>query len=153
LIFVSIDVDGLDYFIFDKFNKYLPKVVCIEVTSGHMPEFDTILPENIAQNIVGQSLSVMSRKAAEKGYFPLCYTGNLFLVKNEYSHLFNDDRKSIPDMYREFLEYIVRPDRDLLRYLYNLFCTPSGRQQQTHLFGGYIFPDNRFIRELGESSL
>jgi hypothetical protein len=102
--FVSIDVDGLDYFIFQKMNKYLPKVICIEVNAGHSPEFSEIFPENIASNNIGQSLKVMTDLAKVKGYFPLCYTGNLFLVKNEYFDLFkNDVFHSIEDMYFAFL--------------------------------------------------
>ena len=88
--FISIDVDGLDYFIFDKLNKYLPKVICIEVASGHAPTFSKFLPDYIAKNIVGQSIEIMSKKGLEKGYFTLCYTGNLFLVKLEYINLFKD---------------------------------------------------------------
>ena len=106
--FVSIDVDGLDYFIFEKMNKYLPKVICIEVNAGHHPEYPFLIPESVASENIGQSIKVISDMGAKKGYFPLCYTGNLFLVKNEYKHLFVNDTKSLSDIYRDFLQFLGR---------------------------------------------
>jgi hypothetical protein len=116
--FVSIDVDGLDYFIFTQIKKYLPKVICIEVNAGHHPEYPYVIPENIASNNIGQSIKVISSLATTKGYFPLCYTGNLFLVKNEYIHLFRDDIRTFSDMYIEFLQHL---DRDGVLHLKNTF--------------------------------
>ena len=103
---VSIDVDGLDYYIFEKMVKYLPKVVCIEVNAGHHPEYSDIIPMSIASDNVGQSLRVISSLADSKVYFPLCYTGNLFLVKKEYLPLFNDVVRPLSDMYTEFLTHL-----------------------------------------------
>lgn len=146
--FISIDVDGLDYFIFEKMNKYLPKVVCIEVSSGHSPDFSAILPDEIAKNNVGQSIEVMSKLGNQKGYFTLCYTGNLFLIKNEFRHIFQDDIKNNIDIYFDFLEYIVGPDKDLIQYLYNLYCSPHKAERefnQTHQFN-FIFPENEYMK-------
>ena len=103
--FVSIDVDGLDYFIFEKFQKYLPSVICIEVNAGHHPEYDHIIPINIASDNIGQSIKVISDLASKKGYFPLCYTANLFLVKNEFKYLFKENIMSITDIYLDFLQH------------------------------------------------
>jgi len=116
--FISIDVDGLDYNIFKATNTYLPKVICIEVNAGHSPEFDQELSNDIAVNNIGQSLQIVCNLAATKGYFPLCYTGNLFLVKNEYKHLFLQDIKPIKDLYIDFLSYL---DNDGVKHLYNTF--------------------------------
>ena len=104
--FVSIDVDGLDYFIFQKMNKYLPSVICIEVNAGHSPEYAEVIPENIASDNIGQSIYVITEEAKRKGYFALCYTGNLFLVKNEYRELFAADIRGLTDMYIEFLQHL-----------------------------------------------
>jgi hypothetical protein len=115
---ISIDVDGLDYNIFKAMNKYLPKVICIEVNAGHSPLYNVEIPINISQNNVGQSLKVICDYAATKDYFPLCYTGNLFLVKNEYKELFKDDVKELQDMYYEFLGDL---DLDAINHLINVF--------------------------------
>jgi hypothetical protein len=132
--FISIDVDGLDYYIFKTMNIYLPKVICIEVNAGHSPEFNTELPKNIAENNIGQSLQIICKVAASKGYFPLCYTGNLFLVKNEYKNLFLQDIKPIKDLYIDFLSYL---DTNAIKYLYNTFVV-------TKYFNGLWF-DNQVL--------
>ena len=153
--FISIDVDGLDYFILQKLNKYLPKVICIEVSSGHSPNFSELLNENVARNNVGQSIHVMTKMASEKGYFPLCYTGNLFLVKNEYKDIFKDYIKTNEDIYKDFLNHVVGTNRQLMQYLYELYCSPNiqsrnVRQNQTF---GYVFPENHIMREFIQSKL
>ena len=153
--FISIDVDGLDYFILQKLNKYLPKVICIEVSSGHSPNFSELLNENVARNNVGQSINVMAKMAYEKGYFPLCYTGNLFLVKNEYKDIFKDYIKTNEDIYKDFLNHVVGTDRQLMQYLYELYCSDNiglRNKRQSEIFG-YVFPDNHLMKEFIQSKL
>jgi hypothetical protein len=130
--FVSIDVDGLDYFIFDKMKKYLPKVICIEVNSGHHPEYPHIIPEKIAANNVGQSIKVISELARDKGYFPLCYMANLILVRSEYIHLFANDIRSLSDMYIEYLQSLPKED---IAYLKDLFVVKK-------MFNGFLFENS-----------
>lgn len=116
--FISIDVDGLDYFILEYMNKYLPSVICIEINAGHDPEYQYIIPANIAGNNIGQSIKIINDLGSQKGYFPLCYTGNLFLVKNEFKHLFTDDLKSIRNIYIDFLNHL---EKDGIEHLKNTF--------------------------------
>ena len=134
--FFSIDVDGLDYFIFKKLNIYLPKVICIEVNAGHSPLYDKEIPINIASNNIGQSIKLMCDIAFQKNYFPLCYTGNLFFIKNEYRDIFKDDLKTIKHIYLDFLKYL--PEEDLL-YLKNTFI----KKQK---FNGFIFK-NKYLKD------
>lgn len=135
--FISIDVDGLDYFIFEKFEKYLPSVICIEVNAGHHPEYNNIIPIDIASNDIGQSIRVISDLASKKDYFPLCYTGNLFLVKNKFKHLFKEDLKSITHIYLDFLKHL---DSDGINYLKTVF-TPN------KYFGNFLF-SNEILNNL-----
>ena len=140
--FVSIDVDGLDYFIFEKMVKFLPKVICIEVNAGHDPSYGFILQENVAKNNIGQSITVISKLAAQKGYFPLCYSGNLFLVKNEYKHLFIDDLKTIEEIYTEFLQYLEPAG---IQHLKKTFI-------DTNIYNNFLFENsalNNFITKRG----
>ena len=104
--FVSIDVDGLDYFIFEKMEKYLPSVICIEVNAGHSPLYNNIISHDVAKDDIGQSIHVICNLATIKDYFPLCYTGNLFLIKNKFKYLFIEDIKSITEIYIDFLKYL-----------------------------------------------
>lgn len=132
--FISIDVDGLDYFIFKKLNKYLPKVICIEVNAGHSPLYPFVIPENVCSDNVGQSIKVISDLGSEKGYFPLCYTGNLFLIKNEYKNEFNDYDRTIEEIYNEFLEYSYPSD---LLHLKKTFV-------DNKIYNGFMF-ENPFL--------
>ena len=100
--FISIDIDGLDYWVFQKMEKYLPKVICIEVNAGHDPNFDTEVPMEIAKHNIGQSINIITQEAKKKGYFPLCYTGNLFLIQNQYHHIFKPQTKSLKDIYIDY---------------------------------------------------
>lgn len=115
---ISIDVDGLDYYIFKAMKKYLPKVICIEVNAGHNPLYDKEIPIDIASNNIGQSMKIICDVAEDKGYFPLCYTGNLFLIKNEYKDLFKEDIKSLKMIYIDFLRF---SSKEGLQHLYNTF--------------------------------
>lgn len=142
--FISIDVDGIDYFIFEKIEKYLPRVICIEVSSGHSPIYDKLIPLEYAKNNVGQSIYIMSKLAEKKGYFPLCYTGNLFLVKNEFQHLFKDYVKNEIQIYNEFCENIIGNDKQLRTYLYDLYFINKNLQKR--IFNGYVFEDNNYLK-------
>ena len=122
--FISIDVDGLDYNIFKAMKKYLPKVICIEVNAGHSPLFDQEIDISIAHNNIGQSMTVICREALMKGYFPLCYTGNLFLVQTKFYHLFPelhttpDLPSTLKNIYIDFLQHL---SNEQLEYLYKTF--------------------------------
>ena len=137
--FISIDVDGIDYNIFKAMNKYLPKVICIEVNAGHDPMYDKEIPVYIAKNNVGQSMYIICKEAENKGYFPLCYTGNLFLIKNEYKDLFAPYLKSLKEIYVDFLIHL---NEEQLTYLYNLFVLtkhPSYVFDVNHVLHEYIY--------------
>ena len=116
--FMSLDVDGLEYNILKSINKYLPKVICINVNPGHSPLFNRELPAEVAKNSVGQSMNVIFKDAQKKGYFPLCYTGNLFLVKNLYQNLFTPYLKSLKEIYIDYLDFLPTSELKYLYYYY-----------------------------------
>jgi hypothetical protein len=78
---VSIDVDGLDYQIFQAMEAK-PKVVIIEIDSSIPPDADRFNSEG------GAGYLPMVKLAHEKGYFILCHTGNLVLVDKKYRKWF-----------------------------------------------------------------
>jgi hypothetical protein len=140
--FISIDVDGLDYFILERMQKYLPKVICIEVNAGHSPVYDRVIPIVNARHNVGQSIKVMENFGVKHGYFSLCYTGNLFMVKNEYKHLFEEYVRSLENMYMEFMEHLESTNKGGVMHLYNTFI----KQSQ---YNGFAF-DNPFLKSFCE---
>jgi len=66
LDFLSIDIDGLDYEIFDTLDCK-PRVICVEINAGHSPEFDSIIEKEIAKNNVGQSIISFVNSAKKMG--------------------------------------------------------------------------------------
>lgn len=106
--FCSIDVDGLDVEIFEKIDKNLPKVACIE--SGFiLPPFHERVSIDIAKETIQQSLSVTNDVFEKKGYKIICAGINCFFVKKEYYNLFNvpDDLLTLYfNGLRSFIQYI-----------------------------------------------
>lgn len=137
---VSIDVDGVDYNIFERMRKYLPKVILIEVNAGHDPLYDKEIPVSISYNNIGQSITVISREAEKKGYFPLCYTGNLFLIQNQYIELFKPYIKTTESIYIDFLHHLESTNKGGLHYLFIIFV-------MNKRFNGFLFENQTLQRE------
>jgi hypothetical protein len=78
---LSIDTDGSDYAIFCGMTAR-PKIAIVEIDSSIEP------PSECVNSDGGVGYWAMTVAALERGYFVLCHTGNLILVKQEYGHLF-----------------------------------------------------------------
>lgn len=118
--FLSLNVGGLEYFIFKDINKYLPSIISINVNPGFDPYYDVELTDDISRFHIGQSLIIVCKEAKNKGYFPIYYTGNLYLIKLKYINLFTDSGfiKSIDDLYFDFL---LNVNDETLYCLYKIF--------------------------------
>lgn len=78
--FLSIDVDGVDYFIFESLKIYRPKLICVEFNISIPNAVDWVQPRdmNVQQ---GASARALVRLGAEKGYTLVASTKcNLFFV-------------------------------------------------------------------------
>lgn len=78
---LSLDTDGSDYRIFAGLNAR-PKIVIIEIDSSYPPQVEAFNKDGAGtyRNTVQLGIS--------KGYFLLCHTGNLIMVRNDCRHLF-----------------------------------------------------------------
>jgi hypothetical protein len=76
---LSVDVDGLDYQIWESLEKYTPKVVIIEVNSHYPPGVEHVEVGNNACS----SFTSMATLGNRKGYAPVLHTGNVFFVRND----------------------------------------------------------------------
>lgn len=138
---ISIDVDGLDFDIFERMHKYLPKVICVEVSAGHSPTYHTRIPRHIAEKNIGQSLPIFVDEAVKKGYFALCYTGNLFLVKTDYKNVFEKDIPiSLSQMYLDFLHHLETTNPGGVDHLKRTFVDGS------RVYNGFYF-DNTVLQD------
>ncbi len=117
LDFLSIDIDGLDYEIFENLD-FSPRVICIEVNAGHNPANRARLQRSVAMNNIGQSLQVFSDIANNKGYDLVCYNGNAFYVRRDAN---NGVIASVTaeEAYTEFISRLSAKEKEWL-YLVNI---------------------------------
>lgn len=78
---LSLDTDGGDYRIFCGM-KARPKIVIVEIDSSLPPDKEVFNADGAA------GYWAMTVAALERGYFVLCHTGNLVLLRQEYGPLF-----------------------------------------------------------------
>jgi hypothetical protein len=94
--FLSIDLDGNDYYLWKSLDRYDAKIVCIEYNASYGPDQDFCIeydPQFCWQgdDYMGASFSVFLRLGQEKGYELIhCSSGgdNMFFVKKEFAQLF-----------------------------------------------------------------
>lgn len=110
LDFLSIDIDGLDYEIFETLRSR-PRVICIEVNAGHTPTALDRIPATISQHNIGQSLGLFVATAELKGYGLACYTGNAFFIREDVLAAGGWAPLSALDAYRQFLAACSRTER------------------------------------------
>ncbi len=99
--FLSIDVDGNDYHIWDSVQQYNPKVVIIEINPSVPNDVIFIQDRNFNLNH-GSSLLAMIELGRKKGYELVSTTDfNGIFVKQEYYQHFNIADNSINKMYNQ----------------------------------------------------
>jgi hypothetical protein len=77
---LSIDVDGMDYYIWESFKQYYPKIVVIEINSSFPSDIEYLHGHGEKP---GSSFLSMLKLAQKKGYTLVCHTGNMIFVRND----------------------------------------------------------------------
>lgn len=96
--FLSIDIDGVDYHIFDGLNKYSPKVICIEFNPTIPNSVDFVQPRNFSIK-QGSSAKAIVRLACEKGYnLAAVVEWNLILVRNDLLGFVTNKASTLEDL-------------------------------------------------------
>lgn len=86
--FLSIDIDGNDYHVFDSIHKYRPRVICVEFNST-IPNDILYIQENSPDVRFGSSLRAFVELGKSKHY-ELCYANilnGIFIDKEEFIKL------------------------------------------------------------------
>jgi len=78
---LSIDVDGMDYYIWESLKDYNPKVVIIEINSSIPVGHEQL--HNIKKSEQGSSYTSTINLGISKNYKPICHTGNLIFLRND----------------------------------------------------------------------
>jgi FkbM family methyltransferase len=79
---LSIDIDGRDYEIFENMDLR-PKLIIIEGGFLFHPCLRTKIPYDEAKNNVQQPLFVLFELAKKKGYTPICFNQDTFLLRTD----------------------------------------------------------------------
>jgi hypothetical protein len=83
--FLSIDVDGVDYWIFESLTLFRPKIVCVEFNPT-IPNAVDFVQENDLKVKQGSSAKALMRLGGDKGYSVAAMTAcNVIMIKD---HLF-----------------------------------------------------------------
>jgi len=97
---LSIDIDGMDYFIWESLTQFQPRVVVIEFNPT-VPNDIIFIQEKSDLVNHGCSLLALILLAAEKGYQLVCTTKcNAFFVKQEYFIQFGIEDNSINTLHQ-----------------------------------------------------
>lgn len=81
--FLSIDVDGVDYYILEGLQNFRPKIICIEFNPTIPNAVDFVQPKDFSVK-QGSSARAILRLANSKGYQLIAVTGcNLMFVRND----------------------------------------------------------------------
>ena len=81
--FLSIDIDGCDYYIFESLKKFRPKLVCIEYLGTAPNDVQFVQPRDFAVK-QGASAAALVALARQKGYALAAVTAsNLILIRSD----------------------------------------------------------------------
>jgi hypothetical protein len=96
--FLSVDIDGVDYYIFESIRNYKPKVVCIEFNPSIPNEVDWVQDKNF--NVKqGSSAKALIRLAHSKDYALVHTTAcNLIFVRRDLEAFVVDHEKTIEEL-------------------------------------------------------
>ena len=90
---LSIDIDSYDLDVWETLERYLPKIVVIEVNSSIKPG---IIQRHDNEN-QGNSFSATVNVGNKKGYTLVCHTGNCIFLRNDLINRINFDKKLLDD--------------------------------------------------------
>lgn len=110
--FLSIDIDGNDYWILDSLYQYQPKVICIEYNPSIPNEVEYIQQLDFSLNRGASALSIC-KLAKLKSYELLATTHcNLIFIDRDYFHLFEIEDNRLTTL---------RDDSDVRIYVFSGF--------------------------------
>jgi hypothetical protein len=141
--FLSIDIDGNDYHVWEAVALYRPKLVVIEFNPSIENGIAFVQERNPRCN-QGTSATSLVELAKRKGYELVGANWvNLFFVSAEYFPLF-----SIPDNSLE----LVRDDSDTPKIFYgydgHMFLSQNGKQGGIHLFWHPVYVKEERIQRI-----
>lgn len=106
--FLSIDIDGHDYWVWDSVKKYSPRVVMIEFNRSISANFEFVQPKD-EKIRSGSSLLSFKKLGESKGYKLIyVYAANAIFVKKDLYQHFYDEEKPINELWEAGLSNAER---------------------------------------------
>lgn len=99
---LSIDIDGDDYFVFENLQKYLPKIIVIEINFKIRPGVAEVNSKGspVVMGKSGSSISSIRELGQRKAYALVSVVGcNAILVRNEFFPYFYDHKVDEFDLF------------------------------------------------------
>jgi hypothetical protein len=157
--FLSIDIDGCDYFIFKSLLLYQPKLICIEFNPTVPNDVEFIQPRDFSIK-QGSSAKSVTQLAATKGYALVAATPcNLFFVRNEFRENVIGSNGNTLDLLRDdtqFKAYIftgfdgtIFTDKASIRMPWHRIEIPRAALQQLPGFLRRFPPDYNLFQKTG----
>jgi hypothetical protein len=112
--FLSIDIDGADYLIFESLERK-PKIICIEGGFSWHPQFTTRVPDEIAFQNLQQPLAVVIEIGKKKGYQPICFTQNTFFIRNDLYEAFSNIANDTVSLWQDAWDALPESDKISLK--------------------------------------
>lgn len=94
---LSIDIDSYDLDVWESLTIFSPKIVVIEINSNIPPG----IVWRHSTKLRGNTFTATCNVAQQKGYTPVCHTGNLILVRNDLI-----DKLNLEDRYLKYPELL-----------------------------------------------
>jgi hypothetical protein len=135
---VSIDIDGLDFEIFESLSEFEkpPLVVIVEVYTCHRSDNETPVARDVAMNGVGQPLGLFIKAGKQMGYRLVSFIGtNAFFVHADAGH--SDDLPTLhgEEAAKQNLE-LIKANKFAREYLY--LCN-AGKEGPRYRFDNPLF--------------
>jgi len=112
--FLSIDIDGCDYFIFESLKLYRPKIICIEFNHLIPNEVEFVQPKNFNIKQGASALSLINLAKSKNYLLVGCTLANLFFIDKTYKNSVLGDSEIFLDKIRndEKIKNIIFPGYD-----------------------------------------
>jgi hypothetical protein len=95
---LSIDVDGIDFYIFESLERYHPKIVCIEYNQT-IPNSVEFVQSRDYRVCHGSSLRSLAMLGTEKGYQVVCITEtNIIFLREDLALLLGLAQRSLAEL-------------------------------------------------------
>lgn len=137
LDFLSIDIDGEDFYAFSSLDVR-PRLICVEVNAGHRPTVGTLVPRNTAAHNIGQPLQCFVNAGLNLGYRLVCYTGNAFFLRTDVGSVAEIPTLSAEAAYQQFLSHLDKPARRWLYMVNKGWVNPQFKFHNPYLTASHL---------------